>query len=136
MLKALKIIIKINFFFHKAVTFVMNGYAFILSPYDYVFVFNSICYSGFSSSSSSLWILGDVFLGAYYSIYDKANVQLGLALSLGSSSSITNSNFTYSSGHRLRTTSFGSGYSVRDFFANLLIKSVSLSSLVFFYIFY
>jgi hypothetical protein len=114
----------------------MNGYAFILSPYDYVFVYNSICYSGFSSSSSSLWILGDVFLGAYYSIYDKANVQLGLALSLGSSSSITNSNFTYSSGHRLRATSFGSGDGVGDCMANLLIKSVSFSSLVFFYAFY
>jgi hypothetical protein len=78
----------------KAISFVMNGKAYNLSPYDYTFIYNSQCYSGFSYSSSSLWILGDVFLGAYYSVYDKANVQLGLAVSLGSSSSITNSTFS------------------------------------------
>ena len=88
---------KFNFKKLKAISFVMNGKAYNLSPYDYTFVFNALCYSGFSYSSSSLWILGDVFLGAYYSVYDKANVQLGLAVALGSSSSITNSTFSCAS---------------------------------------
>ena len=83
-----------NFLQNKAVIFHMNGKAYNLSPYDYTFLYNSVCYSGFSYSSSSLWILGDVFLGAYYSVYDKANVQLGLAVSITSSSSIGNSTFS------------------------------------------
>jgi len=64
------------------VTFTINGKDFVLKPEDYILVETSLgqkeCQSGFFASGN-LWILGDVFLGAYYSEYDVGNARLGLA---------------------------------------------------------
>lgn len=37
------------------------------------------CMSSFQDTSGDLWILGDVFIRVYYSIFDRANNRVGLA---------------------------------------------------------
>uniref|UniRef100_A0A3Q0SVM5 Nothepsin n=1 Tax=Amphilophus citrinellus TaxID=61819 RepID=A0A3Q0SVM5_AMPCI len=70
------------------VTFVLNGTEYTLTSEQYIrkerLGKNEICFSGFQavdiiSSKEPLWILGDVFLTEYYSIFDKEHDQVGLA---------------------------------------------------------
>ncbi|KAG9350356.1 hypothetical protein JZ751_026711, partial [Albula glossodonta] len=62
------------------VTFNINGHAFTLSASDYVRkVRHYGCLTGFDQSGSNLWILGDVFIRQYYSIFDRATNRVGLA---------------------------------------------------------
>lgn len=42
------------------------------------------CMSSFQDTSGDLWILGDVFIRVYYSIFDRANNRVGLARAVGS----------------------------------------------------
>ncbi|KAI7869186.1 endopeptidase [Spinellus fusiger] len=64
--------------------FTISGNDFCLKGEDYILKVNSQCMSGFGSMDfpsygTSLWILGDVFLRKYYSIYDLGNNRVGLA---------------------------------------------------------
>ncbi|KAL8178860.1 UNVERIFIED_CONTAM: hypothetical protein K2H54_057276 [Gekko kuhli] len=62
------------------VVFVINGIQYPLTPSAYTNqVMQGDCTSGFQNTSGDLWILGDVFLREYYSIFDRANNQVGLA---------------------------------------------------------
>jgi cathepsin D len=70
------------------VTFTINGKNYDLSPLDYVVQSNSTngssCISGFlgidiPAPAGPLWILGDVFIGAYYTVFDYGNSQVGFA---------------------------------------------------------
>ncbi|KAM6218433.1 pepsin B [Rhynchocyon petersi] len=69
------------------ITFVISGSQFPLPPSAYVFNNNGYCRLGIeatylpSSTGEPLWILGDVFLKEYYSVYDMANNMVGFALS-------------------------------------------------------
>ncbi|XP_002715833.2 chymosin [Oryctolagus cuniculus] len=64
-----------------AVVFEINGRKFPLSPSAYTNKDKGLCYSGFEGGSQ-LWILGDVFIRAYYSVFDRANNRLGLATAI------------------------------------------------------
>ncbi|XP_069798244.1 pepsin A-like isoform X2 [Narcine bancroftii] len=69
------------------VTFTINGIDYPLPPSAYVLQSNyngqESCSSGFSSMAlpvaEELWILGDVFIGEYYSIFDIGTKHVGLA---------------------------------------------------------
>ena len=70
------------------VVFAIGGRDFVLTPRDYVLVIEAFgqkqCVSGFMGFPTPpqvgpLWILGDVFLGPYHSVYDVGQSRVGFA---------------------------------------------------------
>uniref|UniRef100_A0A0M3IET1 Peptidase A1 domain-containing protein n=1 Tax=Ascaris lumbricoides TaxID=6252 RepID=A0A0M3IET1_ASCLU len=68
-----------------SIIFTLDGKDFTLTPFDYLFEFNDGgCVVGVQTGDVSppmgtFWILGDVFIGKYYSIFDHSNKRVGFA---------------------------------------------------------
>ncbi|XP_007947634.1 chymosin-like [Orycteropus afer afer] len=65
------------------VVFEIHGRQYPLPPSAYTNQEQGSCTSGFQGDNDSqLWILGDVFIREYYSVFDRANNRVGLAKSV------------------------------------------------------
>ncbi|CAF1500327.1 unnamed protein product, partial [Didymodactylos carnosus] len=69
------------------VTFTIGDKTFDLSALQYILFFQyvnypTVCVSAFQASDSYIWILGDIFLTRFYSVFDIQNNQLGFAKSI------------------------------------------------------
>uniref|UniRef100_A0A3B4E685 Peptidase A1 domain-containing protein n=2 Tax=Pygocentrus nattereri TaxID=42514 RepID=A0A3B4E685_PYGNA len=62
-----------------SITFTLNDYTFTIPASSYVSDISGTCITGFGGSSDSLWILGDVFIRNYYTIFNRGNNSMGLA---------------------------------------------------------
>ncbi|XP_005189520.2 lysosomal aspartic protease [Musca domestica] len=62
--------------------FTIGGTQFTLEGSDYVIQMEGLCSSAFEPSGANFWILGDIFIGKYYTIFDMANMLVGFALAV------------------------------------------------------
>jgi len=66
------------------IVFIIGGQRFPLQPRDYVMSAANddgsvICLSAFTLMEAEFWILGDVFIGRYYTAFDVGHRRIGFA---------------------------------------------------------
>jgi len=60
-------------------TLFLNGKPYPLSGSDYILNLQGTCVSAFQGIDFDLWVIGDVFLRRYYTVYDLGNNAVGFA---------------------------------------------------------